>query len=289
MKDKGRKVLGRGLEALLPEMAEGGAGAGTPATISVTLIDTNPFQPRVDWSTEDLQSLSDSIRAQGILQPLVLRRSGQRYQLIAGERRLRAAIMAGLQEVPAVLREADDRQMLALALVENIQRADLNPMEKAEAFSRFCREFDLTQEDLGHQVGLSRSAVANFQRLLELPEKVRTMLRSGVLSMGHGRALLGLSDEGRILRAAGLAVHRGMSVRALEEFVRNNRSPKVTPRKKRLPETSPETARLEEGLQRILGTRVRVRDTGGKGSIEIEYSSLDDLDRLLSILRKASR
>lgn len=287
MKEKGRKALGRGLEALLPSVHPEGQEAGAPAMVPIALIDSNPFQPRVDWSQEDLQSLSDSIKAQGVLQPVVLRREGDRFQLIAGERRVRASSMAGLQEVPAVLREADDRQMLALALVENIQRADLNPMEKAEAFHRFCDEFHLTQEEMGKQVGLSRSAVANFQRLLELPEKVRAMLRSGALSMGHGRALLGLADENRIVRAAVVAVRRGMSVRALEEFVRARRDPGVP--KKRTHPCSPEITKLEEGLQRILGTRVRVRDSGGKGSIEIEYGSLDELDRLLDLLRSSSR
>lgn len=289
MKEKGKKALGRGLEALLPAMPEGTIEAGAPAGIPVDLIDANPFQPRVDWSQEDLQSLSDSIRAQGVIQPLVLRSVGGRYQLIAGERRLRASVMAGLAEVPAVIREADDRQMLALALVENIQRADLNPMEKAEAFSRFCNEFHLTQEDLGRQVGLSRSAVANFQRLLELPEKVRTMLRTGQLSMGHGRALLGLPDGDSIVRAAVLAVHRGMSVRALEEFVRIRRPEGGGKKPGKSRDASPEIVALEEGLQRLFGARVRVRDTGGRGSIEIEYSSLDELDRLLAIFRSSSR
>lgn len=289
MKEKGKKALGRGLEALLPAMPEGTIDAGAPARIPVDLIDANPFQPRVDWSQEDLQSLSDSIRAQGVIQPLVLRSVGGRYQLIAGERRLRASMMAGLAEVPAVIREADDRQMLALALVENIQRADLNPMEKAEAFSRFCNEFHLTQEDLGRQVGLSRSAVANFQRLLELPEKVRIMLRTGQLSMGHGRALLGLPDGDSIVRAAVLAVHRGMSVRALEEFVRIRRPEGGRKKPGRSRDVSPEIVALEEALQRLFGARVRVRDEGGRGSIEIEYSSLDELDRLLAIFRSSSR
>jgi len=289
MREKGKKALGRGLEALLPAISAEPAGKGASMMVPVGLIDANPFQPRVDWSQDDLQSLSDSIRAQGIIQPLVLRPAGERYQLIAGERRLRASIMAGLSEVPAVIREADDRQMLALALVENIQRSDLNPMEKAEAFSRFCSEFKLTQEDLGRQVGLSRSAVANFQRLLELPEKVRVMLRTGQLTMGHGRALLGLSDEDHMVRAAGMAVHKGMSVRALEELVRSSRSEGSAKKPGKVREVSPEIAALEEGLQRLFGTRVRVRDTAGRGCIEIEYSSLDELDRLLSIFRSSSR
>jgi ParB family chromosome partitioning protein len=289
MKEKGKKALGRGLEALLPAVSAGTVETGASTLVPVDLIDANPFQPRVDWSQDELQSLSDSIRAQGVIQPLVLRPIGGRYQLIAGERRLRASVMAGLSEVPAVIREADDRQMLALALVENIQRSDLNPMEKAEAFSRFCSEFHLTQEDLGRQVGLSRSAVANFQRLLDLPEKVRVMLRTGQLTMGHGRALLGLSDQDQILRAAGMAVHRGMSVRALEELVRSRRQEGQGKKNGKTQKVSPEIVALEEGLQRLFGTRVRVRDAGGHGSIEIEYASLDELDRLLSIFRSSSR
>ncbi len=289
MKEKGKKALGRGLDALLPAISGGTTEAGSSMRISVELIDANPFQPRVDWSQEDLQSLSDSIRAQGIIQPLVLRPVKGRYQLIAGERRLRAAIMAGLSEVPAVFREADDRQMLALALVENIQRSDLNPMEKAEAFSRFCSEFHLTQEDLGRQVGLSRSAVANFQRLLELPEKVRIMLRTGQLTMGHGRALLGLPDGDHMVRAAGMAVHKGMSVRALEELVRSRRPEGRGRRTGKAREVAAEIVALEEGLQRLFGAKVKVRDAGGRGTIEIEYASLDELDRLLAIFRSSSR
>jgi ParB family chromosome partitioning protein len=289
VKEKAKKALGRGLEALLPDIPQDGNRIGTPAMISVNLIDSNPFQPRVDWIDDDLKSLSESIRAQGVLQPVVLRRAQDRYQLIAGERRLRASVMAGLSEIPSILREADDRQMLALALVENIQRSDLNPMEKAEAFHRFCNEFSLTQEELGRQVGLDRSTVANFQRLLELPEKVRAMLRTGQLSMGHGRALLGLSDETRIIRTAGIAVHRGMSVRNLEELVRNQKSTGEKARRKKPKVASSEVSRLEESLQRVLGTRVRIRDAGGRGSIEIEYATLDELDRILAILKKNSR
>ena len=283
MRDKGKKALGRGLDALLPQV--GGEAEGTPTSLPLEIMDPNPFQPRQDWSQDNLQSLCDSIRAQGIIQPILLRRAGDRYQIIAGERRFRAAAMAGLTEVPCFVRDADDNQMLALALVENIHRADLNPMEKAEAFSRFCDEFDLTQDELGRRVGLNRATVANFQRLLELPEKVRSMLRAGTLSMGHGRALLGLGDEGRILRAAQTAAYRGMSVRALEEYVRVHRDPSVRAKKK-AGRVTPEIASLEESLQRSLGTRVRLKDRGGRGTIEIEYASLDELDRLLSIFRK---
>lgn len=280
---KRKKALGRGLEALLPDINDKSSEKGIPADISVDEIDPNPFQPRIDWDDDQLSSLAESIKQQGILQPLILRKMGKRYQLIAGERRLRASILAGLETVPAFIREADDKQMMALALLENIQRQDLNPMEKAEAFSRFCDEFRMTQEELGKQVGMSRSAVANFQRLMELPDSVKIMVRSGKLSMGHGRALLGLPDEGSMIRIAKLSIARRYSVRNLEDTVRKvaNRGE----RKKKQSRVLPEIKQLEVELQRILGTRVFLKDSGGSGRLEIDYSSLDELDRILSIIR----
>lgn len=280
---KRKKVLGRGLESLLPSIEEKTSGNGTPVEIPVDDIDPNPFQPRIDWDDDELSSLAESITRQGILQPLVLRKNLERYQLIAGERRLRASIMAGLKTVAAIIREADDKQMMALALIENIQRQDLNPMEKAEAFSRFCNEFDMTQEELGKQVGISRSAIANFQRLIELPDSVKTMVRSGRLSMGHGRALLGLPNKESMIRTAKLSLARGYSVRTLEDAVRKATSRR--PLKKKRAETLPEIVQLERELERTLGTRVHLKDSGGSGKVEIEYSSLDELDRILSIIR----
>ena len=278
-----KKALGRGLESLLPSLVDESSDSGRPAEISVSIIDPNPFQPRIDWDNDELFSLSESIKQQGILQPLVLRKKNDRYQLIAGERRLRASILAGLETVPAFIRAADDKQMMALALIENIQRQDLNPMEKAEAFSRFCHEFNMTQEELGRQVGISRSAIANFQRLMELPETVKTMVRSGRLSMGHGRALLGLPSAEQMNRLAKLCMTRGYSVRTLEDLVRKSTGRK--PVKKKKPTVIPEIKQLENELQRSLGTRVILKDTGGKGKLEIEYGSLDELDRILSIIR----
>ena len=279
---KRKKALGRGLEALLPEIDEQSSGTGTPAMIEAVLIDPNPFQPRIDWDDTELESLAESIRQQGVLQPLVLRAAGERFQLIAGERRLRASKMAGLDLVPAIIREADDRQMMALALIENIQRQDLNPMEKAEAFTRFCREFDLTQDELGRQVGLSRSAVANFQRLVELPDPVKNMVRSGSLSMGHGRALLGLGSKDSIVRMAKLSVARGYSVRALEDAVRKQLAGSPVKKSRKV---LPEITQLENELQRCLGTKVVLKDSGGRGKLEIDYQSLDELDRILNIIR----
>jgi len=280
---KRKNALGRGLEALLPDVGTESDKSGKPALVDTGLIDPNPFQPRIDWDDTELESLSLSISQQGILQPLVMRKAGERYQLIAGERRLRASRLAGLSEVPAFIREADDRQMMALALVENIQRQDLNPMEKAEAFSRFCAEFKMTQEELGRQVGISRSAVANFQRLMELPVEVKEMVRSGNLSMGHGRALLGLGNHQAMIRMARQTKARGYSVRKLEDAVRRKTSgaAEITKAKAEVPEVK----QLERELQRILGTRVNLKDSGGRGKVEIEYQSLDELDRILHIIR----
>jgi ParB family chromosome partitioning protein len=179
--------------------------------------------------------------------------------------------------------------MLALALVENIQRSDLGPVEKAEAFRRLSTEFGLTQEQMGERVGMSRSSVANFQRLLDLPEKVLDMLRVGQLSMGHGRALLGLSDSSRILRVAVNAVKRELSVRQLEERVRELNEPSRRKTSKGGEKQSPETRKLQESLQRILKTKVRIRGKGGTGRIEISYHSLDELDRLLAVLREGGK
>jgi len=273
-----KKALGRGLDALF----DSGDEAGAEGSLSVDLIDANPFQPRHSWSEEDLSSLAESIRRQGVLQPLVVRPWEGRFQLVAGERRLRAARMAGLREVPVVVREASDRQMLALALIENVQRQDLGPMEKARGIARLTSEFGLTQEEAGRELGMSRSAVANFQRLLDLPGEIQEMLDSGKLAMGHGRALLGLADPQAMVRLARMAVRRSMSVRQLEEKVAGRRSDRG--RKRTPPSRSPEIRQLEEKLQRSLKARVRIHDRSGRGRIEISYASLEELDRLLEAL-----
>ncbi|NLP05401.1 ParB/RepB/Spo0J family partition protein [Candidatus Fermentibacteria bacterium] len=280
MTSQGRRALGRGLEALLPQVGE--TASGQIVLVSAARIDPNPFQPRRDWDQEELQALADSIRAQGLLQPLVLRKHSGRFQVIAGERRLRAAALAGMTEVPAVIRDADDTQMLVLALVENIQRKDLGPMEKAENFSRLSGMFGLTQEEVGRQIGLKRSTIANFVRLLELPESVKNLLGSGELSMGHGRALLGLRTRASIERTAELAVRRRYSVRQLEEYIRKQSS--SSGRRKPAPGRSPEARSLEEAVQRRLGTRVRIVERRGRGRIEVEFASLDELERILDIL-----
>lgn len=287
MTRKRRKALGKGMEEIFPGISDD-IDSGISMEVDISLIDPNPFQPRKEWKKEDISSLAASIRSEGIIQPLVLRKEKEKYQLIAGERRLRAAREAGLKKVPAVVREANDEQMLALALVENIQRQDLGPMEKAEAFQRLSSEFGLTQEEMGNKVGMSRSSVANFQRLLELPDRVQDMLRKGQLHMGHGRALLGIDDPVGMHRIALKAVKKSMSVRQLEERVREivegkGRRPGRHKRKK-----SPEEKKLEETLQRLLKTRVRITGTDSKGRIEISFYSLDELDRILELIRSGA-
>ena len=279
-----KKALGRGLDALLP----GSAGSERESVPAVTLqldrIDPNPYQPRRAWSDEDLRSLADSIAASGLIQPLVVRRRDGRYQLIAGERRLRAAKLAGLSELPVVVRQATDSEMLALALIENIQRKDLGPIEKAEAFQRLLSEFDMTQEELAGAVGLSRPSVANFVRLLDLPAAVKELLRDGSLTMGHGRALLGLEAREECERTAKHAAARDLSVRETEELVRRGGLGSARKRRAQSRKRSPEVRMLEQRLERRLGTRVRVMDRGGTGRIDIAYSSLDELDRILDLL-----
>ncbi len=288
MTTRKRKALGKGLEEIFPEIDDESYTIKS-MEVDINLIDPNPFQPRKEWKPEEIASLAASIRSQGIIQPLILRKEGKRFQLIAGERRLRAAREAGLNRVPVIVREANKEQMLALALVENIQRQDLGPMEKAEAFKRLSSEFNLTQEDMGNRVGMNRSSVANFLRLLDLPDSVQKMLREGQLQMGHGKALLGLNDSSAMQRAAVVALKRSMSVRQLEEKIRLLvAGPKRKPAAMK-GATSPEEKELVETLQRLLKTRVRIRGTGKKGRIEISYHSLDELDRILDLIRSGAK
>ncbi len=286
MTKRKRRALGKGMEEIFPGITDD--DKLSPGEVDIELIDTNPFQPRKQWKKEEIASLARSIASQGILQPLVIRRIRGRYQLIAGERRLRAAHEARLKKVPVVVREADDQQMLALALVENIQRQDLGPVEKAEAFQRLSSEFDLTQEKMGEIVGISRSSVANYQRLLDLPDQVLDLLRTGQLSMGHGRALLGLSNKTLLSRTAVNAVKRDLSVRQIEEKVRKLTSSKGNKTKNASVTETAEIRMLQENLQRILKTKVRIKGKNRAGRIEISYSDLDELDRILIIIRSGA-
>ena len=273
-----KRGLGRGLGALIPS-GEIPEDSDQPL-IDIERIVPNPFQPRSLFDEKKIDGLAVSIREQGILQPLLVRRRGEDYELIAGERRWRAALKAGLKQVPAVVRSVDDHDALALALVENLQREDLNPIEEARAFRRLQDEFGLTQEEISGRVGRSRPAVANSLRLLLLPEEVQNDVAIGRLPAGQARALLALERESLIVAAAREVIAKGLSTRETERHVRRL---KVARRRKR--ETAgiePDLQSLSESLQRCLGTKVRLfhHAATGKGKIEIEYYSPSDLDRI---------
>ncbi len=293
-KTRRKMALGRGLEALIPGLEVTGSGSGATDDgaenaywhCPVARIHPNRYQPRVQFPEKELAELADSIRTQGILQPLLVRRQGEDYELVAGERRLRAARMAGLDRVPVVVRPLSDEEMLEISIVENIQREDLNPMEEADAYHRLIEAFDLTQEEAARRVGKSRSAVANFLRLRQLSEPIKASLRDGELSMGHARALLGAANSARQVAAWQQVMRRKLSVRETEALIKRlNRQPET-------PEAPPggESAyftHLAEDLSRHFGTKVAIQRRGQRGKVEIEFYNDQDLDRLLDLLRPA--
>ncbi len=272
--------LGRGLAALLGEAA---AAPGQPRTsLPVVALAAGPFQPRTTIDPEQLKDLTESIRQQGVLQPILARphpeQDGQ-YQIIAGERRWRAAQAAGLHEVPVLVRSLSDTEAMAAALVENLQRQDLNPIEEAEGYKRLLGEFGLTQDQLGDLVGKSRSHVANTMRLLQLPSGVRTDVQHGLLSAGHARALLGHAKPDT---AARIVKDRGLNVRQTEALVLRSAQP-AQPGRARV---DPETLALERDLSARLGLAVRIASDGRGGSVRISYRNLDQLDGILTLLMR---
>jgi ParB family chromosome partitioning protein len=272
-----RRRLGRGLDALIPA-PDAGAGAGGEARgIALHEIELNPKQPRVAVDAEKLGQLAESIRGSGVIQPVVVRPMGGRYELVVGERRVRAARMAGLDTVPALVRDVPDEKLLEFALVENIQRDDLNAIEKAQAVRRMISELSLTQEEAGRRLGLDRSTIANMVRLLELSEPIQAMVSRGTLTAGHARALLAVAEAGRRERLALLAAEKGLSVRQVEDIAAGR-----TPAHKavRLYEPSPNVVQLEEGLSKALGARVEVKPRRKGGKIVIHFRDHDDFERL---------
>lgn len=274
--------LGRGLGALLGSTMSPTSESATAAVqeLAVESIVANPRQPRKSFSINSLRDLSDSLRRSGVLQPVVVRRHGHQFQIIVGERRWRAAQMAGLSRIPAVIREATDAETLELALVENLLREDLNPMEEAEAYQRLLTEFAWTQEELGQRVGKDRSSVANCLRLLKLPELIQADLREGRLTMGHARALLSLTSPAEQLRLREEILAHSWSVRATEEGVQ--RKQRLVPR--RIGRRSADLAALEDSLRQALATRVRLVGNERAGRIEIAYTSAEDLERLTELI-----
>jgi ParB family chromosome partitioning protein len=283
-------ALGRGLGALIPDAGPGSPEAGGDFFLcDIDLIRPNRFQPRRHFAEEAIEELAASIRAQGVLQPLIVRRSGPGYELVAGERRLRAARRAGLREVPAVIREVTDDQLLEMSLVENIQRADLNPIEEADAYDSLIQRLHLTQEQAAARVGRSRSAVANFLRLRGLPDPIKAAIAEGRLSMGHARALLSAETAAQQLAAWRAVAERGLSVRETEALVRRLKAAPKAPRVAPKSSEALQLASLSAELSRHLGTKVSIRKSGRQGRIEIEFYGNDDLDRLLAHLRQERR
>lgn len=280
--------LGRGLGALLsssgPASSADAPGAAT-VELPIDSITPNPQQPRKDFDDKALRELSASLRQSGVLQPVVVRRVGDGYQLIVGERRWRAAKLAGITRIPAVIREASDAQSLELALVENLLREDLNPMEEAEAYQRLLAEFGWTQEELGQRVARDRSSVANCLRLLKLPELIQADLRAGRLTMGHARALLSLDSPAEQLRLREQILAHSWSVRATEEGVQAKRA---RPARRQL-RRSADLAAVENALRVALATRVRLVGSERAGRIEIAYSSREELDRLAELITTPPR
>ena len=279
------KGLGRGLDALLgsEEPAAARAAGDQQAELKVDLLQPGKYQPRTRMDEAALKELADSIRMQGVMQPILVRPvSGGRYEIIAGERRWRAARMAGLSDVPALIREVPDNAALAMALIENIQREDLNPLEEANGIQRLVTEFNITHDTAAEMVGRSRSAVSNLLRLLALSEPVRDLLHQGKLDMGHARALLALTGMQQI-DTARLIAARGMSVRETEKLV--GRLLRGTPAKKPRKTSDRDVLRLQEELAQKLGTKVEIKaGNKGRGSVVIQYSNLDQLDAILARL-----
>ena len=278
-----KKGLGRGLDALLEPYAGPDAdrdAANRVLEISVRDIDTNRAQPRKSFDEAALRELADSIRVHGVVQPLLVRPNGSRYTIVAGERRFRAARLAGLETVPVLAAEYDEAQMQEVALIENLQREDLNPVEEAAAIRFLMQQHDLTQEEVSERLGKSRPAIANALRLLNLDRNVLELVRTGALSAGHGRALAAVTDAATQERLADECVRLGYSVRALESRVRNLQAGRKPSKKAAPAPHSGDLAQAERALRDRLGTRVRIAGDERRGRITIEYYSADDLQRI---------
>lgn len=271
-----------GVDAIFSELKEDSEGT----ELNLDQLSPNPFQPRSDFDQEKLDELAQSIKEHGIIQPIVVRHVEGKYQIVAGERRWRAAQIAGLEKVPVVVKEMDDASMMQMALIENVQREDLNPMEEALAYKRLMEEFELKQDEVASRVGKSRSAVANSVRLLNLPEEVQNLVSQGNISSGHARALLGLASKDMVIKLAERIVSKGLSVRQVEEIIKDmHRLSSSTTTTVTRTSKDPNITDLENSIQKILGTKVKMVGSYDKGKIEINYYSSEDLDRLIELIR----
>jgi len=281
-----RSGLGKGLDALFPDIGDSSEKpAASYFECDIDRIHPNPYQPRREFAEKEMADLAESIKAQGVLQPMLVRESKGGYELIAGERRLRAARIAGVYKVPVVLKDITNAELIEISIIENIQRENLNPMEEAEAYQRLMTEFELTQENIAERVGKSRSAVANFLRINHLPDEIKAAIRAQKLSMGHARTLLGAETAAIQRKAFKLVVSRDLSVRETEKLIqRLNAQAQPRPEPSKRPEDIYFSS-LEEDLSHRFGTKVQIRRRGQKGRVEIEFYNNDDLDRLLNLLK----
>ncbi len=278
-----KTALGKGLGALIPEKAK----SGGILELDITMIVPGKYQPRRSFKNDALQELASSIKENGVIQPVIVRKGEDNtYTLIAGERRWRAARIAGLQKLPVIIKDAAPAESLEIALIENIQREDLNPLEAAEAFQRLIHDFNLTHDDVSRKIGKDRATVTNYLRILKLPSDLRRWIAEGSLSIGHAKALLQIDNPVAQLNAARKIIQRGLSVREAELLSKKaSRERAVPSRPKSHAWKDPQVASLEDKLRQSLGTKVRLFHKGKKGGkIEIEYYSLDELDRLLEVL-----
>ena len=287
-----RGGLGTNLDALIPLTVNKNdvqEVVGAQDEIDINLIDPNPRQPRTVFDQEALQELVASIKEIGILQPPVVRIVGARYELIMGERRLRAAKLAGLKQIPVIIRQTPNNELLREALIENIHRSQLNALEEGAAYSQLLNDFNCTQEELAQKLGRSRSVITNMMRLLNLPTSVQQKVAAGTISAGHARALLGLSDSSSIEKLANRIVAEGLSVRSVEEIIAISKPSSKKSKSSGGKKESPELKELGEQLGDVLDTRVKIQSAGGKGEIIVEYSGAEDLKRLVKLISSARR
>jgi ParB family chromosome partitioning protein len=280
-----RKALGRGLGALISEKEN--IHKDAIIYVQTDQIKPNPFQPREDFDAQSIAELSQSINKKGVIQPLLVRRKGDHYELIAGERRLRAANLLNLKELPIIIKNVEDRDSLEMALIENIQRQELNPIEEARAFQYLMDKFEVTQEKISEVLGKARATITNILRLLRLPQEIQDEIKRGRISFAHGRALLEIEDENLQRRLTQEIISKELSVRELENLIKMRRPRQV---KRRMGQSlrEPDVVMLEEELQHILATKVRINKRKKRGHILIEFFSQEDLERIISIMRMRS-
>ena len=281
-----RRVLGRGLDALIPSDSNRDMESVDPYELNINLIDPNPDQPREDFNREKIEELARSINRHGILQPIIVRKKGNRYIIIAGERRWRAAKLLKFKTIPAIIKDTDEKQMYMMALVENIQREDLDPIEEARGIKRLMDEYGLTQEDVSDEVGKSRSAIANTLRLLNLPQWIQKLIREDALSSGHGRAILGLKDKAHLKDLVAGIIEKSLSVRETELLVKqlnNQKEKRVKPKGKK----PGYLLEIESILEDYFGTKVSIVAGRKKSTIQIEYYDDNDLQRIMDILSES--